>query len=424
MAGREHSGYDGSRERSGFSFGGDDGAWGGGNDNMSSEPRGASDPGFGRGPSMPGFGGIFGGPIFTSGPSPYRRPRRRGGLNINIGGFGLGFPTQTSRRSSMGGLGTIFGDMNSTSQGPFGPAPTASPTGPSGPTGTYPINSIPTGSGPGKQPKKSGLGWGILAIIVVIGLFFLLFAGSGGSSTNSSNDKSVAVSTTNRDRLDSGIAYDDNCVEDNADLFSSPSAAKNAGSSLRHFYDETGIQPFILTEPYDSSLTSNTAKDDWADEWYEDHIDNEATLLFVAFAGKSNTAQPYFTLIKGRQTTAVMDSEATQIFWDYFQKNWTTNRGGEAIVNTFNDTADRIMKKTTTKYDVQKWIIIAVVILIIGAIVIAFIIIRNKRKKEHEEYVERMVNTPVDQMDDPLLKKYGVDDDSSTNSSNSTTTQS
>ena len=117
------------------------------------------------------------------------------------------------------------------------------------------------------------------------------------------------------------------------------------------------------------------------------------------------------TLINGRNVSTVMDAQAVDIFWAYYDEYWySTMSTDDAIVKTFDSTADRIMTKTTTSHDVMKWVVIAV--LILGVLVIAGIIawMLIKRRREHEQYVERMVNTPLEEAEDPILNKYSQDD--------------
>jgi hypothetical protein len=53
---------------------------------------------------------------------------------------------------------------------------------------------------------------------------------------------------------------------------------------LKAFYDETGVQPFIYLKGYDSSLSTDSQKTEFAEDWYEENIDDEGTFLFVYFA--------------------------------------------------------------------------------------------------------------------------------------------
>lgn len=171
---------------------------------------------------------------------------------------------------------------------------------------------------------------------------------------------------------------------------------------------QTGIQPYILFAKYNPKLTSDKTKQEWAKQWYDQHIDNEDTLLFVYFAERdTDNDVGYMTLVNGKHVSSIMDAQATEIFWTYLDEYWYSDRStDDAIVATFDATADRIMTKTTTRNDVRKWVTVAVMVIavcVVAAIVVWLLI---KRKREHERYVERMVTTPLETAEDPILNKY------------------
>ncbi len=274
-----------------------------------------------------------------------------------------------------------------------------------------PFGNAPQSSGPGmpgKGPRKStGLMpiFGILAAFVVF--MVILTMPSCSNSEPNRNDYNVTVpeSTYNRTKLDSGRAYDSNCIDDELGWFSN---AGTAEQRLKVFYDKTGIQPYILFAQYNPKLTSDEAKREWAKQWYDQHIDNEDTLLFVYFAERdTDNDVGYMTLVNGKHVSSIMDAQATEIFWTYLDEYWYSDRStDDAIVATFDATADRIMTKTTTRNDVRKWVTVAVMVIavcVVAAIVVWLLI---KRKREHERYVERMVTTPLETAEDPILNKY------------------
>ena len=289
------------------------------------------------------------------------------------------------------------------SAGPFGTGAPGAGQGPFSPAGGPPV-APPTMQTPfggnnngGKKPNGGLTGLmpliGILAALVIFLLIFMMPSCSNNEPNRNDYNVTVPESTYNRTKLDSGLPYDSNCIDDQLGWFENrTSAAKR----LKVFYDKTGIQPYILFAKYNPQLKTDDEKQAWAREWYDDHIDNEDTLLFV-----------YMTLVNGKHVSSIMDAQATEIFWTYLDEYWYSDRStDDAIVATFDSTADRIMTKTTTKNDVHKWVIIAVIVigmLAIGAVITWMLI---KRKREHEQYVERMVTTPLEEARDPILEKY------------------
>ena len=301
------------------------------------------------------------------------------------------------------------------SAGPFGTGAPGAGQGPFSPAGGPPV-APPTMQTPfggnnngGKKPNGGLTGLmpllGILAALVIFLLIFMMPSCSNNEPNRNDYNVTVPESTYNRTKLDSGLPYDSNCIDDQLGWFENRTSA-----AKRHkvFYDKTAIQPYILFAKYNPQLKTDDEKQAWAREWYDDHIDNEDTLLFVYFAEQDvDNDVGYMTLVNGKHVSSIMDAQATEIFWTYLDEYWYSDRStDDAIVATFDSTADRIMTKTTTKNDVHKWVIIAVIVigmLAIGAVITWMLI---KRKREHEQYVERMVTTPLEEARDPILEKY------------------
>ena len=258
------------------------------------------------------------------------------------------------------------------SAGPFGTGAPGAGQGPFSPAGGPPV-APPTMQTPfggnnngGKKPNGGLTGLmpliGILAALVIFLLIFMMPSCSNNEPNRNDYNVTVPESTYNRTKLDSGLPYDSNCIDDQLGWFENrTSAAKR----LKVFYDKTGIQPYILFAKYNPQLKTDDEKQAWAREWYDDHIDNEDTLLFVYFAEQDvDNDVGYMTLVNGKHVSSIMDAQATEIFWTYLDEYWFSDRStDDAIVATFDSTADRIMTKTTTRNDVHKWVIIAVIVI-------------------------------------------------------------
>lgn len=379
-------------------------------------PRGA-----GRRPGMDSGGGFgdFGGFGGFGGPPPRRyhdsHPRYRSGIDlgdlINFG-IGVAYGRDQERRSrqhahievphmSEDSMHTTQQPTGAAYGGPFGGGASGGGSGP-----------FPTGGNGGGRNPKSGPSW-LTAVAVAIAIACVVLLGFLGCSsrTNDANSSggSIPTSTYNREKIDSGIAYDADDVDDELGWITDVRAT---GRGLKSFYDKTGIQPYVLLAKYNPDLTTDEQRETWARDWYKQHIDNQDTLLLVYFADKdSENVVGHSVLINGRNVSTVMDAQAVDIFWAYYDQYWYSNMStDDAIVRTFDSTADRIMTKTTTTNDVLRWVIIAVIV--IGVLVIIGIIVWMviRRRREHEAYVERMVNTPLEEAEDPILKKYSQDD--------------
>ena len=263
-----------------------------------------------------------------------------------------------------------------------------------------------------RPPRRSTVivshGGNFNAVISLIIFVVVLIAAFGGfPSSNSSSTKSVPKSTQNRERLESGVGYDNNCIVDNIGWFDNVTKTEK---SIKQFYDKTGVQPYIVLNAYDSALLTDTAKEEYAKKWYDEHIKNESTFLYMYFAEPdTDNDVGYMAYVNGKQVSSVMDSEAIEIFWAYVDKYWYSDMSTDDMFTTiFTKTADRIMTKSTTAADVGNNAIkvIGVIVVFAGIIVVMFII-RNHKAEEAKE-TEKILNTPLngDSEADDLLKKY------------------
>ena len=257
------------------------------------------------------------------------------------------------------------------------------------------------GSGNSKKGKTS-----ILAVIAVIILVLLIIAIGGAFSSGG-----VPSSTVNREKLSGVGSYNSDCVVDSLGWLND---ASKAGRDLKSFYEATGVQPYVVFNEYDSSLTSDDKMDEFAEQWYKDNINDENTFVFMYFGtDHEGEGEPgYMCYVMGNRVDSVMDSEAIDIFWAYIDKNWYDNSLSEnqVIVNSFNETAERIMTKSRTMADVLIWLIIAVIV--IGGLLLVLRIRKQKRQHEAEKAkeTEQILNTPLETTADELLEQYSKPD--------------
>ena len=233
--------------------------------------------------------------------------------------------------------------------------------------------------------SSSGLGTLIACLIVfavVIFSFFMI-----------ASDDSDVASTINREKIENELGY----IENQGKL------SKN----LKNFYNKTGIQPYIYLKSYDETLTSDSQKDNYAQNWYEQNIDNEDTFLFVYYEDQNPNEIGYMAYVNGKQVTSVMDSEAVNIFWNYIDRYWTDDSLStvEVFTKTFNSTANTIMEKSTTSNDIIKIICIIVGIVIVIGGIIYILRMKFKRDKEKAKETVEILKTPLDKSDE-LRDKY------------------
>lgn len=263
-----------------------------------------------------------------------------------------------------------------------------------------------------RQPRRSTVivshGGSFNAIISLIIFVVVFIAAFGGfPSSNSSSTKSVPKSTQNRERLESGVGYDNNCIIDNIGWFDNVTKTEK---SIKKFYDKTGVQPYIVLNAYDNTLLTDTSKEEYAKKWYDEHIKNESTFLYMYFAEPdTDNDVGYMAYVNGKQVSSVMDSEAIEIFWAYVDKYWYSDMSTDDMFTTiFIKTADRIMIKSTTAADVGNNAVKVIGVIIVFAGIIVVMVIRRKHKAEEAKETEKILNTPLngDSEADDLLKKY------------------
>ena len=244
--------------------------------------------------------------------------------------------------------------------------------------------------------SPSGLGTLIACLIVfavVIFSFFMI-----------ASDDSDVTSTINREKIENPIPYDNNCIKDELGYVENTS---KLSKNLKNFYNKTGIQPYIYLKSYDETLTSDSQKDNYAQNWYEQNIDNEDTFLFVYYEDQNPNEIGYMAYVNGKQVTSVMDSEAVNIFWNYIDRYWTDDSLStvEVFTKTFNSTANTIMEKSTTSNDIIKIICIIVGIVIVIGGIIYILRMKFKRDKEKAKETVEILKTPLDKSDE-LRDKY------------------
>ena len=244
--------------------------------------------------------------------------------------------------------------------------------------------------------SSSGLGTLIACLIVfavVIFSFFMI-----------ASDDSDVTSTINREKIENPIPYDNNCIKDELGYVENTS---KLSKNLKNFYNKTGIQPYIYLKSYDETLTSDSQKDNYAQNWYEQNIDNEDTFLFVYYEDQDPNEIGYMAYVNGKQVTSVMDSEAVNIFWNYIDRYWTDDSLStvEVFTKTFNSTANTIMEKSTTSNDIIKIICIIVGIIIVIGGIIYILRMKFKRDKEKAKETVEILKTPLDKSNE-LRDKY------------------
>lgn len=273
----------------------------------------------------------------------------------------------------------------------------------------------------GRPRRSSAMSTIVTLIIIMVVLFFFISMFGCSASDPVTSQTQITESAYNRQKIDSGIPYQEDCIIDETGYFEN---IPNTEKRLREFYDKTGVQPMIVMKAYDPSLKTDQQKTEYAEEYYNENIPNENVFLYMYFAEPDDSQVGYMTTVNGKLVEPVMDANARDIFWNYIDSAWTGSMStDDMFVSVFDQTADRIMTKSTTKNDVMKKGLGIFAVLVVGGIIIALVLLRRKHERERAEETARILNAPLDPSrdsetrngagtssddeDDDLLKRYG-----------------
>lgn len=246
-------------------------------------------------------------------------------------------------------------------------------------------------------PPIGGSGGGLGAVIILFIIMFILIMFSGKISNNG-----VPQNTKQRTAL-SGVAHKTEWYTDNIGWITNKGTLVNG---LEEFYNQTGIQPYVLFVSYSPDYWNGDninvdAAQKYLEKVYDNIFKDEAHFIFAYFECKNDTKSEMdgeFRYLSGYSADTIMDDEAIKILWGYFNKNYynTSLSIEEMISNTFSQTAKSIMSAPTNGWDFAK-----VLVGVIGIIIVVFIIYKilknkNKREKEKEEYTKQILNQPLD----------------------------
>lgn len=175
---------------------------------------------------------------------------------------------------------------------------------------------------------------------------------------------------------------------------------------LEHFYNETGVQPYVMLIPYSRDYWNGnsldlTKADQYLNDVYEMKFKDEGHFIFAYFAcraDKESEMEGEIRYLSGYAADTIMDSEALDILEGHYQKNYNdlSLSTEQLIGNTFYETADSIMSKPTNGWDFMKIAIVVVGIVTGIGIIYAIIKTKAKREKEKEEYTKEILDKPLE----------------------------
>lgn len=209
----------------------------------------------------------------------------------------------------------------------------------------------------GPRPPRGGYGGGgsFISVIIVIIIFFVLMY-----AMTPANNNEVPENTKQRVAL-SGVVNKTDWYKDDIGWITNKSTLI---TGLEDFYNATGIQPYILFVPYSSNYWNGTnfnanAANSYLETVYSNTFKDEAHFIFAYFQCQNDSKSEMdgeFRYLSGYSADAIMDNEAINILWGYFEKNYynTSLTIEKMISKTFSETAKSIMSKPTNGWDFAK----------------------------------------------------------------------
>lgn len=241
-------------------------------------------------------------------------------------------------------------------------------------------------SGYMRRSNIMGIFGNIMSIMMVVAMVVMFI---------SMNSNSVTKSTIERTPIDTGLYYDsDNWV---TDAWGWTGSSTKLIKGLKYFQKETGVQVHVeITK----SIEPYASVQEYARAVYDTVFSDEYHAVFVWYERDDGTGNgdgkwdAYFDV--GSAAKVVLDSEATEILFDYFENGYYGDKSeDEFMADMFTKTADRIMKVTKSPWPIF-CIIVALIVLLIVALQVRIRV--QKRKAQEREDAERILNANIEHL--------------------------
>lgn len=271
-----------------------------------------------------------------------------------------------------------------------------------------PTSPAPQGSNSGGN-EGSGSGCGcrtilmVLLVLLLVGALFNVFSialgpdDSGDSTPREALPASATVET----------AY---YTDADGDWVHSPSAIE---SGLRHFYQETGVQPYVYILP-NGSETSTSVLEQQAQDAYDSLFQDEGHFLLMFCDTGNGTFNCGYTC--GSAAKGVMDASAISVLQKNLDRYYqTANTDEEVFSLAFSKTADEIMDSSSG--DSSAGSLVASVIVVVAALAVLIVLLVLRRRDQQQKLeekkqaeMERILSQPLETFGDKdvedLADKY------------------
>lgn len=273
----------------------------------------------------------------------------------------------------------------------------------------------------------------LLTLVLALVLFLLPAACSVSSLRPSGNTETTSqitqVSHTHKKLAASDCDVSDAWLDDRADWIDDEAQVVKA---LRHFYDKTGSQPYLVvaTDVDGKTDFTDAEGEEWVRSIYNQQFSDDGHTL-VAFVEYEESEYAYY-IYAGRTAQSVIDDEAREIIADEINYWYTDPSLDDSayFAKVFTESADTIMfdydQTTKTTQSRRRTMVIALGAVGATALIALIVVQASRRKKEEYEAAQKLAETPVSSIPTPtetssapttssseleaFEQKYGTDD--------------
>lgn len=223
------------------------------------------------------------------------------------------------------------------------------------------------------------------AIFAVLFLFILVFGfiSSLFSSSTEPDYGSITHSTVVRQPMPSQYLVEiDEYYYDGPGVIESAAGQFSLENSLKHFYEKTGVQPYlyIANELDGNSSPDFDAVEKFMNDKYYELFSDEGHILVLYFEYESGEYNTWY-MCGNDAYDYVLDDEACEILLDYidhYYRNHDTMDYADLFTSAFRDAADRIMGGRTNG---PNWVDIVVTVAFVAVIIVIIVsVVKNYRR--------------------------------------------
>lgn len=233
---------------------------------------------------------------------------------------------------------------------------------------------------------------GLIAVSLLRGGFFPAATPAG----------SITRSTIGRNKLDKKyVTLSDKWYDDSAMGWISSGRVLEDG--LKDFYNETGVQPYLVITDRVNGKTNPSGNEVWdyANVIYDEMFSDEGHMVFVFQCPDGSVDYTMAACTGSMAKTVLDDAEALEILYDYIDYYFYTDYDeDEMFAKAFSDAGKRIMD---TQLSTGTVVAITIGVIAVGVIILLIVMTVFKRKKEEAAETERILNAPLDKFEDDGL---------------------